>query len=109
MRHSLTVDDFRNTDKFLPHVNTELIRVGELEPPFVTEKWLNETCPLMTMNFESNETSSIRVAPMAVVRCSRGGKTRSLKEIGNRFKVIYPDCEVIFVSFNDFSCIHYEE
>ena len=45
-----------------------------------------------------------RVAPMALVRCSRGGKTRALNEIAN-LKFSYNDRAVIviFVSFNDFS------
>ena len=46
-----------------------------------------------------------RVPPMALVRCSRGGKTRALTEIAKQIvdKQI-ADC-VIFVTLNDWSSI----
>jgi hypothetical protein len=40
---------------------------------------------------------------MALVRCSRGGKTRALKEIGLALKEKMPECVVLSVSFNAFS------
>jgi hypothetical protein len=46
-----------------------------------------------------------RVQPMALVRCSRGGKTRALEEIGHCLRRKRPEVAVICVSFNDYSSI----
>ena len=52
-----------------------------------------------------------RVAPMAVVRCSRGGKTRALYEIANKLKIrgynqaCQANIAVLYVSFNDYSSL----
>jgi len=65
---------------------------------------------------ESADTSngSVRVPPMAVVRCSRGGKTRALYEIAHRIHATSrrPGAQpvaVIFVTFNDFSSLQPHE
>jgi hypothetical protein len=42
---------------------------------------------------------------MALIRCSRGGKTRALKEIAFALKERMPDCVVLSVSFSAFSCV----
>ena len=51
---------------------------------------------------DSDET---RTPPMALVRCSRGGKTRALLETAAAWKKKFPDCAVIYVTFNDYSSI----
>ena len=38
---------------------------------------------------------------MALVRCSRGGKTRALKEVAHQLHRKLPGTAIIFVSFND--------
>ncbi len=42
---------------------------------------------------------------MALVRCSRGGKTRALEEIAHSLRRKRPEISVVFVSFNDDSVI----
>ena len=42
---------------------------------------------------------------MALVQCSRSGKTRALKEIALALKEQIPECVVLSVSFNAFSCV----
>ena len=49
-----------------------------------------------------------RTPPMALVRCSRGGKTRALTEIAKRLRGEVTPC-VIFVTFNEWSPIKEEE
>lgn len=50
-----------------------------------------------------------RVAPMAVVRCSRGGKTRALYEISNKLhggtQLLNYDIATLYISFNDYSSL----
>ena len=69
-------------------------------PPFITEAWLQQGIQVVNHWFVASDGST-RVPPMALVRCSRGGKTRALLEIGIRFKHEHGDCCVIFISFND--------
>jgi hypothetical protein len=54
-------------------------------------------------------TKTLIVPPLALVRCSRGGKTRALKEIAKEFKTSHDDTCVIFVSFNDDTSINVDE
>eukprot|EP00522_Entomoneis_paludosa_P012124 CAMPEP_0172447224 /NCGR_PEP_ID=MMETSP1065-20121228/6574_1 /TAXON_ID=265537 /ORGANISM="Amphiprora paludosa, Strain CCMP125" /LENGTH=524 /DNA_ID=CAMNT_0013198469 /DNA_START=194 /DNA_END=1765 /DNA_ORIENTATION=+ len=59
-------------------------------------------------NEKTDETLN-RVAPMAVVRCSRGGKTRFLYEIARMMrgynKYLATEVACLYVSFNDYSSI----
>jgi hypothetical protein len=66
---------------------------------------------MLGLSFDT-PSGSIRVPPMAVVRCSRGGKTRALYEIANWIKepsVHREPVAVIYVTFNDFSSLHDNE
>ena len=49
-----------------------------------------------------------RTPPMALVRCSRGGKTRALTEIAKKSRNALGIC-VIYVTFNDWSSMRPEE
>jgi hypothetical protein len=79
-------------------------------PRFVCpEGWKREVelqiqTQLDTQDFELDEGH--RVEPLAVSRCSRGGKTRALYEMAN-MNFTYGDehVAVIFVSFNDYSTL----
>ncbi len=53
----------------------------------------------------SQETNLSRVQPLALIRCSRGGKTRVLLELNKMLRERLPDIAVIYVSFNDFSSL----
>jgi hypothetical protein len=75
------------------------------EPSFTSEEhWLENLCKEIMEHFGAEDEPSKRVPPMALVRCSRGGKTRALREIANALKV-----PVLLVSFNDYSCVLDEE
>ena len=59
---------------------------------------------------DGDEGEDFRVEPMALVRCSRGGKTRALYEIAN-LGIRYGEerVTVIFVSLNDFSPLDHDD
>lgn len=63
---------------------------------------------LAQIDSEDKNDGSVRVLPMAVVRCSRGKNTRSLYEIARimrRETCSRDPIAVLFVSFNDFSSL----
>jgi hypothetical protein len=72
-------------------------------PQFITEEWLKETMEIIRRNQEKKDYDNYRIEPMALVRCTRGGKTRTLKEISRKFQEQYKDIFVIFISFNDWT------
>jgi hypothetical protein len=75
--------------------------VLEDEPEFVWKEWLDATLEDIKAGLEAGDVETRRVKPMALVRCSRGGKTRALKEIA---RVLHKNnLLAIFVSFNDYS------
>lgn len=77
-------------------------------PRFTASKnWLEDTCKTIMQSYHQNEDDmgGERISPMALVRCSRGGKTRALYEIANRLSSSNPRIPVIFVTLNDFSCV----
>lgn len=57
-------------------------------PPFVhTANWLDAIGnEIRELSSKSEDLESNRIPPMALVRCSRGGKTRALFEIGKWLK-----------------------
>ena len=76
------------------------------EPPFITDDWLVKTADTIINHYNNEDgVNGSRVPPMALVRCSRGGKTRALKELARRLKISLPNTAIIFVSFNEFSNI----
>jgi len=72
-------------------------------PPYLTEKWLQDTVNVIEEKFRSQDTECYRVPPSAVVRCSRGGKTRALYELSRVLKerLRGDDVAVIYISLND--------
>ena len=82
------------------------------EPAFVCcADWKHGVETEILAQLESSDAmdGSERVPPMAVVRCSRGGKTRSLYEIARMMRAEKPSRDpiaVLFVSFHDFSSLH---
>jgi hypothetical protein len=75
------------------------------EPAFIGRKWLNTTVDTLIENMKLKDTDMTRVAPAALIRCSRGGKTRALKEVALRLKATVNQVAVLLVSFNGFSSI----
>jgi hypothetical protein len=77
-----------------------------VDPPFICEpNWLDDTTTSILKYFNAKDEGAERVPPMALVRCSRGGKSRSLRELACLLKTTLPDVAVIFVSLNDFSTL----
>jgi hypothetical protein len=67
-------------------------------PPFITQQWIDDTGGHILGLCDSNTD---RKPPMALVRCSRGGKTRALKELAKWLREKRKDLSIIFVSAND--------
>ena len=71
-------------------------------PPFTApEGWLATTCELIKTHYKADDTMEARIPPMALVRCSRGGKTRALYEIAHTLTT--SNIAALYISFNDFS------
>jgi hypothetical protein len=57
--------------------------------------------------YKLQDGEGIRVPPLGLIRCSRGGKTRALKEIARKIKSdnLGDEAAVIYISLNDYSCM----
>jgi hypothetical protein len=75
------------------------------EPPFVTSEWLHAIVDIVKERCKASDSASLLVPPMALVRCSRGGKTRALQEIARQLKADLPGSSVVYVTFNDSSSL----
>ena len=85
--------------------------LDDKEPEFVSNAgWLDQVASLLSDEFRSSDSSRPhgRVQPMALVGCSRSGKTRALKELARHLKQVF-FTGVIFVSFNDYSQVTVED
>lgn len=73
------------------------------EPRFLTRQWVNNrTTEIQAELLRSDgEGGLYRKPPMALVRCSRGGKTRALVELALSLKENDPEITAFRVSFND--------
>jgi hypothetical protein len=75
-------------------------------PPFVTpDGWLRHVCNIVRDEFSRWDTESTRVSPVALVRCSRGGKTRALHELAWALREENDTDAIIYVSFNGFTSL----
>ena len=95
-----------------------VLHVADIIPPydeenqfveFMTQTWLDDAVDTIIKMHARKDTSTSRVPPMALTRCSRGGKTRALQEIARLLKRKLPNAAVILISFNDNSSIQVEE
>jgi len=75
--------ELRTEDGFLQPHEVPPLSLPNDAPPFITEAWLQQGVQVVHDWFVASDGST-RVPPMALVRCSRGGKTRALQEIGIR-------------------------
>jgi hypothetical protein len=77
--------------------------VDATDPPFTSEPgWLKETERIVLEHYVA-EDGKERVPPMALVRCSRGGKTRALEELARMLKSRH--IPVVMISLNDYSSL----
>ena len=85
------------------NVSAPAIGIDELNPPFLTSEWLTECvsdiCQLYCKQDKPDGT--YRKPPMALVRCSRGGKSRALCEIAHALHLKLPDAAIICISLNN--------
>lgn len=100
-----TKPEFVAPDGWLEDVGVEIVAQMQRSDDLVgsnTEEYSGET------KHDGDQTLE-RVAPMAVVCCSRGGKTRALYEIANMIRGYKLDGQaniaVLYVSFNDYSSL----
>jgi hypothetical protein len=81
--------------------------VHEKEPQFCAEEgWLESCVVAMRRWIEAEEERPDRVRPTAFIRCSRGGKTRALKELNKELLAKLDSTAVVYISFNDFAALH---
>ncbi len=86
----------------VPVEEVPLPPILDTEPKFTCAPgWLEETVSQAVKQFEAKDEYELRVPPMALVRCSRGGKTRALRETARLLKA--RNIPVLFVSFNDYT------
>lgn len=80
--------------------------VDKDDPPFCAEEgWLDARVVELTRWLNAVEGNSNRVPPAAFIRCSRGGKTRTLLELNKMLRAKYPQVAVVYISFNNFSSL----
>eukprot|EP00978_Attheya_sp_CCMP212_P024653 scaffold77824_cov56-Attheya_sp.AAC.2 len=69
--------------------------------PFLAPKtWLLDTCQAVLKQENFEESDNPRVSPVALVRCSQGGKTRSMKELMKEICKTDPSYGILYVTFN---------
>ncbi len=87
-------------------LEVRLPTVGKGAPAFCAEVgWLERITSVVEKGLASADSvdDTDRVAPLALIRCSRGGKTRALYELAKSLRHASPDVAVVYVSFNDYS------
>ena len=71
------------------------------KPRFTAQEgWLDKTIRIIEANAAMVDGAK-RVSPMALVRCSRGGKTRAMSEIAFALKKKHPEWVILNISLND--------
>jgi hypothetical protein len=80
-------------------------KLEEENPPTFTapDNWLQSICEEIVLWKQQEDTAAVRVPPLCLARCSRGGKTRSLYEIAKFLKEQWKDTAVVYVTFNAWS------
>ena len=104
---------------FLPNPY-DVIPPRDVKPDFVApDGWLDDVEAEIVAQLQRSDeavdsddggnATLYRVPPMAVVRCSRGGKTRALYEIANKMHgynaLLRKKVATLYVSFNDYSAV----
>jgi hypothetical protein len=73
----------------------------ETSPPFLQPAdWLDRVADDILAEYQKQGTDSIRPHATALVRCSRGGKTRALKEIMYLIRKRRPEISCVYITFN---------
>ena len=78
-----------------------MLYLGRKDVPFVSEEGWMKNILNDILNGFSDFDCHLRVAPLVLVRCFRGGKSRALSEIAEQLRM--KDIPVLSISFNDYS------
>ena len=90
-------------DSFHDPLDTRLPTVYEkeaAEPFLAPENWLSNTAQQVLAQADLEETNDPRVSPIALIRCSRGGKTRAMTELAQEVRRQDPSYGIVYISFN---------
>mmetsp|Transcript_28332 Transcript_28332/g.77783 ORF Transcript_28332/g.77783 Transcript_28332/m.77783 type:complete len:642 (+) Transcript_28332:160-2085(+) len=90
-------------DSFHSPLDTRLPVVFEKEraEPFLAPKnWLSNSAKKVLEQANLEETNNPRVSPIALIRCSRGGKTRSMIELAKEVRSQDSSHGIVYMSFN---------
>ena len=100
-----TKPEFVAPDGWLEEVEVEIVAQLQRSEDLVD----SDTDDYMGDTENDGDETLYRVAPMAVVRCSRGGKTRALYEIANKMhgynQLCHQNIASLYISFNDYSSL----
>jgi hypothetical protein len=83
-------------ETLLPESHEEIT----IEPFLAPERWLVETGAAVLEQANLVESDNPRVSPVALVRCSRGGKTRSMMELVKEIRKQDSTYGIMYVTLN---------
>ncbi|KAG7361112.1 hypothetical protein IV203_036212 [Nitzschia inconspicua] len=96
-----------DSSKFHSPAETELPKPDEGEWDFLEpEKWLDTTREQLVDHAKRKDKNSNRCSPIAFIRCSRGGKTRSMVELARKVREEDESYSIVFVTFNTDTPLH---
>mmetsp|Transcript_6288 Transcript_6288/g.12943 ORF Transcript_6288/g.12943 Transcript_6288/m.12943 type:complete len:359 (-) Transcript_6288:313-1389(-) len=119
MHHSDQVD-LTNIELFVPLSDASLPIIDDDMVAFMApEGWLRDTSDILVQHMKLSERIN-KVCPMAFVRCSRGGKTRAMREltrlvstesktVEGEVQLIPTECKPLYISLNNETPIEAQE
>eukprot|EP00978_Attheya_sp_CCMP212_P024156 scaffold75504_cov56-Attheya_sp.AAC.1 len=97
----LVIHTSPDNNVFASPAKTQLPEIDEKSCKFLEPKgWLDTTCAQVLGQARIQDKDNTRCSPIALVRCSRGGKTRSMKELAKRIRAEDDEYAIVFISFN---------
>jgi len=72
----------------------------EIQPFLAPGDWLKDAAKTVLEQADLEETNNPRVSPVALVRCSRGGKTRSMVELAKEVRKQDSSYGIVYMTFN---------
>lgn len=88
-----------NGDLFFPLSEMPKEQPEDGLKPFIGQAWLGTTLNLLLDHKDRDDKQNKRPLPLALVRCSRGGKTRAIKEL--MLRIPPKRAKGIYISFNN--------
>ncbi|GKY93023.1 hypothetical protein MPSEU_000270700 [Mayamaea pseudoterrestris] len=95
----------------LPQPNHVPLPLMHRSPEFICEAgWIEQATQTIAKQFHLYDDGERRVAPVALVGCSRRGKTRCLVELAHTLRrFLGQEVAVLYVSFSSYSMVRVEE